>query len=101
MIAVLPSRKPASRETWRHRPIPAATLSRNSGTPAEVGDGLVGARPERRMKVLILGGYGTFGGRLARLLADEPALTLLIAGRSHAKAATFCGELVAKAECRP
>ena len=41
------------------------------------------------MKVLILGGYGTFGGRLARLLADEAQLTLIIAGRSAAKAAAF------------
>ena len=32
------------------------------------------------IKILILGGYGTFGGRLARLLADAPELTLLIAG---------------------
>ena len=28
------------------------------------------------LRVLILGGYGTFGGRLARLLADEERLTL-------------------------
>ncbi len=38
------------------------------------------------MKVLVIGGYGTFGGRLARLLADEPRVTLLLAGRSEAKA---------------
>jgi uncharacterized protein YbjT (DUF2867 family) len=38
------------------------------------------------MKVLVLGGYGTFGGRLVRLLADCPQLTLLVAGRSGAKA---------------
>jgi uncharacterized protein DUF4166/saccharopine dehydrogenase-like protein len=42
------------------------------------------------LKVLILGGYGTFGGRLAHLLADVESLTLLIAGRSAAKAAEFC-----------
>src|SRR5690242_2489778 len=42
------------------------------------------------MKVLILGGYGTFGGRLAQLLADEARLTLIIAGRSRAKAQAFC-----------
>jgi Domain of unknown function (DUF4166)/Saccharopine dehydrogenase NADP binding domain len=59
------------------------------------------ARDERRVKVLILGGYGTFGGRLVRLLADESTLTLLIAGRSHEKAAAFCAGLAAKAECRP
>jgi KR domain. len=39
------------------------------------------------MKVLILGGYGTFGGRLAQLLADESSATLIIAGRSYEKAA--------------
>ena len=35
-----------------------------------------------RLKVLIIGRYGTFGGRLAKLLADEYRLILLIAGRS-------------------
>lgn len=53
------------------------------------------------MKVLILGGYGTFGGRLAWLLAAEATLTLLIAGRSREKAAAFCTGLAAKAECVP
>jgi saccharopine dehydrogenase-like NADP-dependent oxidoreductase len=43
--------------------------------------------------VLILGGYGTFGGRLARLLAGEEGLTLLIAGRSRGKAALLCASL--------
>lgn len=38
------------------------------------------------MRVLVIGGYGTFGGRLARLLADEHRVTLLLAGRSEAKA---------------
>src|SRR5688572_30160094 len=42
------------------------------------------------MKILILGGYGTFGGRLAYLLADDERLTLLIAGRSIQKAKNFC-----------
>jgi len=41
------------------------------------------------MKVLILGGYGTFGGRLAHLLACDARLTLLIAGRNLAKARAF------------
>ena len=48
---------------------------------------------EGRLTVLILGGYGTFGGRLAELLADEPRLTLIIAGRSQAKAAAFSAHL--------
>ncbi|MHA6318176.1 DUF4166 domain-containing protein [Altererythrobacter sp. CAU 1778] len=42
------------------------------------------------MKILILGGYGVFGGRLAQLLRDEPRATLLIAGRNAAKARGFC-----------
>jgi Domain of unknown function (DUF4166)/Saccharopine dehydrogenase NADP binding domain len=45
------------------------------------------------LKVLILGGYGTFGGRLAQLLADEERLTLIVAGRSLAKAQAFCASL--------
>lgn len=54
------------------------------------------------LKVLILGGYGTFGGRLVRLLADEPRLTLMIAGRSLDKAAAFIGEMIgAKATLEP
>jgi hypothetical protein len=53
------------------------------------------------LKVLILGGYGTFGGRLAQLLADEPRLNLLIAGRSRAKAEEFCRALGGKVEASP
>jgi hypothetical protein len=45
------------------------------------------------LKVLILGGYGTFGGRLARLLAGDPRLELIIAGRSREKAEAFCALL--------
>lgn len=54
-----------------------------------------------RLCVLILGGYGTFGGRLAKLLAGEPGLTLLIAGRSQAKAEMFCQALGGAAEAVP
>jgi hypothetical protein len=53
------------------------------------------------LKVLILGGYGTFGGRLAQLLADEDQLTLVIAGRSQAKAAAFCAKLKSRASAVP
>lgn len=45
------------------------------------------------MRLLILGGYGVFGGRLARLLADTPGLTILIAGRSIPKAHAFCYQM--------
>jgi hypothetical protein len=42
------------------------------------------------LTVLVIGGYGTFGGRLCRLLADEPRVRLLVAGRSIEKARAFC-----------
>lgn len=48
---------------------------------------------ENRLKVLILGGYGKFGGQLAELLCNETRLTLIIAGRSQAKASSFCQKL--------
>jgi hypothetical protein len=42
------------------------------------------------MKILILGGYGVFGGRLAELLADMPGLDLYICGRDLGRAERFC-----------
>jgi len=53
------------------------------------------------MKILIIGGYGTFGGRLAELLSEVEALTLLIAGRSEAKARNFIGKLPSGAKKLP
>jgi hypothetical protein len=41
------------------------------------------------LKILIVGGYGIFGGRIVELLEDEPRLTLLIGGRSQARARSF------------
>jgi len=42
------------------------------------------------LTVLLVGGYGTFGGRIVELLEDEPRLTLIVAGRSIDKAADYC-----------
>lgn len=56
---------------------------------------------EQPLRVLILGGYGTFGGRLVRLLADEPRLTLLLAGRSLEKAKAFAATIEAQATLQP
>jgi hypothetical protein len=53
------------------------------------------------MNILILGGYGTFGGRLAHLLAEEERLTLFIAGRSIQKAEKFCQSLPSGAKKVP
>ena len=53
------------------------------------------------MKILILGGYGTFGGRLAHLLAEDERLTLFLAGRSLPKAENFCKGLPSGAHKLP
>lgn len=50
------------------------------------------------LTVLIIGGYGTFGGRLARLLAGDVRLRLIIAGRSRRKAGEFSETLTGPAE---
>jgi hypothetical protein len=50
------------------------------------------------MKILILGGYGTFGGRLAQLLAPDQRFSLVIAGRSLEKARRYCEGLPMGAE---
>lgn len=42
------------------------------------------------LRVLIVGGYGVFGGRLARLLRMLPEVHVLVAGRSLAAAQRFC-----------
>ncbi|CAN5208386.1 DUF4166 domain-containing protein [soil metagenome] len=51
------------------------------------------------LSVLIVGGYGIFGGRIVGLLESEPRLTLIVAGRSRARATTFCAQL-SNAEAR-
>lgn len=53
------------------------------------------------MKILILGGYGVFGGRLARLLSDLPGLELLICGRNLEAATAFCADYVGAPQVRP
>jgi hypothetical protein len=51
----------------------------------------------RSLRILVIGGYGVFGGRLVRLLADEEGLTLLVAGRSKPKAEAFCRRVTGRA----
>jgi hypothetical protein len=43
--------------------------------------------------VLVLGGYGEFGGRISRLLARDPALRVIVAGRSQEKASRFVADM--------
>ena len=45
------------------------------------------------MNCLIIGGYGTFGQNIAKLLAGEAGLICIIAGRNIAKAQMTCTEL--------
>jgi hypothetical protein len=52
-----------------------------------------------RLRVLVLGGYGTFGSRLVRLLADDERLHLIVAGRSLSSGQQLCQQLPAGATC--
>jgi hypothetical protein len=45
------------------------------------------------MKIIVLGGYGIFGGRLCHLLATDPRLVIFVAGRSYNGAEAFCRSL--------
>ncbi|GLQ57140.1 SDR family oxidoreductase [Devosia nitrariae] len=56
---------------------------------------------DKRLRILILGGYGTFGGRLATLLSGDARLSLIIAGRSRQKAEQFIATLPVGAEYAP
>lgn len=53
------------------------------------------------MKILILGGYGVFGGRLAELLSDIAGLELLICGRNESRATEFCADFQGQTIARP
>jgi hypothetical protein len=53
------------------------------------------------MKIVILGGYGVFGGRLAELLADLEGLEMVICGRNSARAQAFCDGFSGKAVVTP
>ena len=46
------------------------------------------------MNVLIIGGYGFFGGKLSGLLAHEAGLHIIVAGRSLQKAQAVCNKYV-------
>jgi len=43
--------------------------------------------------VLVLGGYGNFGARISRALAQEPGLTVMVAGRNEARAVAYARQL--------
>ena len=40
--------------------------------------------------ILVIGGYGVFGGHVARMLCADPALDVVVAGRDEVKAQDFC-----------
>jgi hypothetical protein len=44
-------------------------------------------------RVLVLGGYGHFGGRVAHALSADPAIHLTVAGRDRARAEAFAASL--------
>jgi len=52
------------------------------------------------MKIMIIGGYGVFGGRLAELLSDIAEVELIICGRNIARATAFCASYKGQAQIR-
>ena len=53
----------------------------------------------RQLKVLVLGGYGAFGERLCRILALDPRIAIVVAGRSLSKAQAVCARLPTGTSC--
>ncbi len=53
------------------------------------------------MQVLIIGGYGTFGFRIAERLSEESGLNLILAGRHLDKAEAACSRLSGSAKFTP
>ncbi|HEX8444198.1 MAG TPA: DUF4166 domain-containing protein [Allosphingosinicella sp.] len=53
------------------------------------------------MKILVLGGYGVFGSRLATLLADWTEIHLVICGRDLKRAEAFCAGWSGQARVHP
>ena len=41
------------------------------------------------MKTLVLGGYGNFGARICRALAQDPGIELVVGGRDLGRATAF------------
>jgi Saccharopine dehydrogenase NADP binding domain len=60
------------------------------GAPAPANGTAADAVPFR---VLVLGGYGLFGGRIVRALARDAGLHLIVAGRDRARAETFIASI--------
>jgi len=48
--------------------------------------------PHQPLKTLVLGGYGNFGARIVKALANEPSLHLVIGGRNEARATALARE---------
>jgi len=46
------------------------------------------------MNMLIIGGYGFFGGKLSELLANESGLNIILAGRNFQKAQAACDKYI-------
>ena len=53
------------------------------------------------MVILILGGYGVFGGRLAELLSNVTELEFIICGRDRSRAEAFCAAYRGLTQVRP
>ena len=52
-------------------------------------------------RVLVVGGYGAFGGLAAERLARMAGIEVIVAGRSGEKAQAFAAGLARRARARP
>lgn len=52
------------------------------------------------MKTVVLGGYGNFGARICRALAEDPSIDLLVAGRDESRARALATDLGPRATGR-
>src|SRR5262245_21998671 len=58
------------------------------------------ASGEREKRVLVLGGYGAFGGRVVERLARVGGIEVIVAGRSEAEAKGFAARVAEGAQTK-
>jgi saccharopine dehydrogenase-like NADP-dependent oxidoreductase len=70
-----------------------------TSTPAAQADTNTAAGRKAGFRVVVLGGYGLFGGRIVRELSHDAGLDLFVAGRSRASAERFIATIEAPRAC--
>ena len=76
-----------------YRPVHEYTLTDEISTSSRRRGCTEAAHAGAMSRVLVLGGYGNFGGYISRRLAADPSIQLLIGGRSKVRADAFAAGL--------